>query len=220
MQFQEYQAKKLLAEYSIPVPRGEVATSANQAGNAAFRLGGRVAVKAQVLGPGRSAAGGVKLTSSDVEAGRYADSLLGSQLVTAGSGPGGVTVRRVLVEQAVNASKEISVGIEAEGSATTVSARAGDGPVQQVAIDVNTGPTQAQADQLAGAIGLDEAAKAPFQGLLQNLARAFRENECQKIHLNPVAVTPQNRLVAINASVVVEDGVLGRHANLVALRNS
>src|SRR5688572_12698954 len=114
MQFQEYQAKKFLADYNIPVPRGEVADSANKAGNAAFRLGGRVAVKAQVLGPGRTAAGGVKLTSSDVEAGRYADGLLGGQLVTAGSGPGGVTVRRVLVEQAVNASKELAVGIESQ----------------------------------------------------------------------------------------------------------
>ena len=220
MQFQEYQAKQLLAQYGIAVPRGEVAASANQAGNAAFRLGGRVAVKAQVLGPGRAAAGGVKLPSSDVEAGRFADSLLGSQLVTTASGPAGVTVRRVLVEQAVNASKELAVGIDAQGSGAVISAKTGDGPVTQVSVDPAAGPTQAQAQQLAGALDLQAEAAAALQQLLQNLCRAFRENECREIHLNPLAVTPQSRLVALNAYVVVDDGVLGRHANLVALRNS
>src|SRR3972149_6208322 len=145
MQFQEYQAKQLLAQYGIAVPRGEVAASANQAGNAAFRLGGRVAVKAQVLG---------------------------------------------------------------------------EGPVTQVSVDPAAGPTQAQAQQLAGALDLQAEAAAALQQLLQNLCRAFRENECREIHLNPLAVTPQSRLVALNAYVVVDDGVLGRHANLVALRNS
>jgi succinyl-CoA synthetase beta subunit len=219
MQFQEYQAKKLLAEYNIPVPRGEVAASANQAGNAAFRLGGRVAVKAQVFGPGRTAAGGVKLTSSDVEAGRYAEGLLGGQLVTAGSGPGGVTVRRVLVEQAVNASKELSLSLATQGGKTKLSA--GDGSEnKEVEVDPATGPTEAQIQQVAGHLGLDASAMAAFQALVQNLWRAFQENDSQRIELNPLAVTPQNRLIALNASVVVEDGMLGRHANLVALRNS
>lgn len=220
MQFQEYQAKRFLAQYDIPIPRGEVAGSANQAGNAAFRLGGRVAVKAQVLGPGRTAAGGIKLTSSDVEAGRFADSLLGGQLVTAATGPGGSTVRRLLVEQAINASKELAVGIDAQGAGAVISAKAGDGPVQQVTVDLATGATPAQAQQLASGLGLDADATPAFQALLQNLCRAFRENECQQIHLNPLAVTQQNRLVALNAYVVVDDSVLGRHANLVALRNS
>ena len=127
-----------------------IAASANQAGNAAFRLGGRVAVKAQVLGPGRAAGGGVKLTSSDVEAGRFADSLLGSQLVTTASGPAGVTVRRVLVEQAVNASKELAVGIDAQESGAVISAKTGDGPVTQVSVDPAAGRILGEAGQALG----------------------------------------------------------------------
>src|SRR3990170_4840166 len=168
MQFQEYQAKELLAQYGIAVPRGEVAASANQAGNAAFRLGGRVAVKAQVLGPGRAAGGGVKLTSS-------------------------------VVEQAVNASKELAVGIDAQESGAVISAKTGEGPVTQVSVDPTTGPTPGQAQQLAGALGLQAEAATALQQLLQNLCRAFRENECRQIHLNPLAVSPQRGVGGVKA---------------------
>src|SRR5574341_241168 len=111
MMLHEYQAKGSLARYGIPVPRGHIAATGTEAGNAAFRMGGRVAVKAQVHAGGRGKGGGIKLARTDIEAALIALDMIGSRLVTPQTGPEGVPVRKVLVEQAVNLSRELYLGI-------------------------------------------------------------------------------------------------------------
>ena len=136
MKIHEYQAKQILSRYGIPVPQGGVASTPEDASNLVESLGGRAIVKAQVHAGGRGMAGGVKLVSSPTEAAEFADSILGTNLVTFQTGPDGVPVRKVLVEEAIDVAKELYLGVVIDGAAegvVVIASEAGGMEIEEVA---------------------------------------------------------------------------------------
>ena len=233
MKLHEYQAKEILARYGIPIPRGQVAETGTQAGNAAFRLGGRVVVKAQVHAGGRGKGGGIKLVRSDIEAGLAALDMLGSRLVTPQTGPEGVPVQKVLVEQAVDLRRELYLGIiidPANGLPVIMASDAGGMEIEEVAaatperilkvsVDPVIGFQPFQGRAVAYALGLEPAQVQPAVTLIGNLYRAFMEHDGSLLEINPLVVTGEGRLVALDAKFNIEDNALFRHPELEALRD-
>jgi len=229
----EYQAKEILARYGIPIPRGQVAETGTQAGNAAFRLGGRVVVKAQVHAGGRGKGGGIKLVRSDIEAGLAALDMLGSRLVTPQTGPEGVPVQKVLVEQAVDLRRELYLGIiidPANGLPVIMASDAGGMEIEEVAaatperilkvsVDPVIGFQPFQGRAVAYALGLEPAQVQPAVTLIGNLYRAFMEHDGSLLEINPLVVTGEGRLLALDAKFNIEDNALFRHPELEALRD-
>ena len=233
MKLHEYQAKEILARYGIPIPRGQVAETGTQAGNAAFRLGGRVVVKAQVHAGGRGKGGGIKLVRTDIEAGLVALDMLGSRLVTPQTGPEGVPVQKVLVEQAVDLRRELYLGIiidPANGLPVIMASDAGGMEIEEVAaatperilkvsVDPVIGFQPFQGRAVAYALGLEPAQVQPAVTLIGNLYRAFMEHDGSLLEINPLVVTGEGRLVALDAKFNIEDNALFRHPELEALRD-
>ena len=233
MKLHEYQAKEILARYGIPIPRGQVAETGTQAGNAAFRLGGRVVVKAQVHAGGRGKGGGIKLVRTDIEAGLVALDMLGSRLVTPQTGPEGVPVQKVLVEQAVDLRRELYLGIiidPANGLPVIMASDAGGMEIEEVAaatperilkvsVDPVIGFQPYQGRAVAYALGLEAAQVQPAVTLIGNLYRAFMEHDGSLLEINPLVVTGEGRLVALDAKFNIEDNALFRHPELEALRD-
>ena len=233
MKLHEYQAKEILARYGIPIPRGQVAETGTQAGNAAFRLGGRVVVKAQVHAGGRGKGGGIKLVRSDIEAGLAALDMLGSRLVTPQTGPEGVPVQKVLVEQAVDLRRELYLGIiidPANGLPVIMASDAGGMEIEEVAaatperilkvsVDPVIGFQPYQGRAVAYALGLEAAQVQPAVTLIGNLYRAFMEHDGSLLEINPLVVTGEGRLLALDAKFTIEDNALFRHPELEALRD-
>ena len=233
MKLHEYQAKEILARYGIPIPRGQVAETGTQAGNAAFRLGGRVVVKAQVHAGGRGKGGGIKLVRSDIEAGLAALDMLGSRLVTPQTGPEGVPVQKVLVEQAVDLRRELYLGIiidPANGLPVIMASDAGGMEIEEVAaatperilkvsVDPVIGFQPFQGRAVAYALGLEPAQVQPAVTLIGNLYRAFMEHDGSLLEINPLVVTGEGRLLALDAKFNIEDNALFRHPELEALRD-
>ena len=233
MKLHEYQAKEILARYGIPIPRGQVAETGTQAGNAAFRLGGRVVVKAQVHAGGRGKGGGIKLVRSDIEAGLAALDMLGSRLVTPQTGPEGVPVQKVLVEQAVDLRRELYLGIiidPANGLPVIMASDAGGMEIEEVAaatperilkvsVDPVIGFQPFQGRAVAYALGLEAAQVQPAVTLIGNLYRAFMEHDGSLLEINPLVVTGEGRLLALDAKFTIEDNALFRHPELEALRD-
>jgi len=229
----EYQAKEILARYGIPIPRGQVAETGTQAGNAAFRLGGRVVVKAQVHAGGRGKGGGIKLVRTDIEAGLVALDMLGSRLVTPQTGPEGVPVQKVLVEQAVDLRRELYLGIiidPANGLPVIMASDAGGMEIEEVAaatperilkvsVDPVIGFQPFQGRAVAYALGLEPAQVQPAVTLIGNLYRAFMEHDGSLLEINPLVVTGEGRLLALDAKFTIEDNALFRHPELEALRD-
>jgi len=229
----EYQAKEILARYGIPIPRGQVAETGTQAGNAAFRLGGRVVVKAQVHAGGRGKGGGIKLVRTDIEAGLVALDMLGSRLVTPQTGPEGVPVQKVLVEQAVDLRRELYLGIiidPANGLPVIMASDAGGMEIEEVAaatperilkvsVDPVIGFQPFQGRAVAYALGLEAAQVQPAVTLIGNLYRAFMEHDGSLLEINPLVVTGEGRLLALDAKFTIEDNALFRHPELEALRD-
>ena len=233
MKLHEYQAKEILARYGIPIPRGQVAETGTQAGNAAFRLGGRVVVKAQVHAGGRGKGGGIKLVRTDIEAGLVALDMLGSRLVTPQTGPEGVPVQKVLVEQAVDLRRELYLGIiidPANGLPVIMASDAGGMEIEEVAaatperilkvsVDPVIGFQPFQGRAVAYALGLEAAQVQPAVTLIGNLYRAFMEHDGSLLEINPLVVTGEGRLLALDAKFTIEDNALFRHPELEALRD-
>ena len=233
MKLHEYQAKEILARYGIPIPRGQVAETGTQAGNAAFRLGGRVVVKAQVHAGGRGKGGGIKLVRTDIEAGLVALDMLGSRLVTPQTGPEGVPVQKVLVEQAVDLRRELYLGIiidPANGLPVIMASDAGGMEIEEVAaatperilkvsVDPVIGFQPFQGRAVAYALGLEPAQVQPAVTLIGNLYRAFMEHDGSLLEINPLVVTGEGRLLALDAKFTIEDNALFRHPELEALRD-
>ena len=233
MKLHEYQAKEILARYGIPIPRGQVAETGTQAGNAAFRLGGRVVVKAQVHAGGRGKGGGIKLVRTDIEAGLVALDMLGSRLVTPQTGPEGVPVQKVLVEQAVDLRRELYLGIiidPANGLPVIMASDAGGMEIEEVAaatperilkvsVDPVIGFQPYQGRAVAYALGLEPAQVQLAVTLIGNLYRAFMEHDGSLLEINPLVVTGEGRLLALDAKFNIEDNALFRHPELEALRD-
>ena len=232
MKLHEYQAKELLARYGVPTPEGRVARTADEAAEAAEALGGKVVVKAQVHAGGRGRAGGIKLAGSADEARAAAEELLGTRLVTFQS-PGGQPIDAVLVEEQIDIARELYLGAvidNSEGKPVMIASAAGGMEIEEVAeehpeqihrqaIDPVTGFQGFQARALAFATGLDGDLNRPAVALIQGLARAFQENDGSLAEINPLVVTGDGRLLAVDAKFSIDDDAEFRHRDLAELRD-
>ena len=232
MKLHEYQAKELLARYGVPIPEGRVARTADEAAAAAEALGGKVVVKAQVHAGGRGKAGGIKLANSADEARAAAEELLGTRLVTIQS-PQGQPIDAVLIEEQIDIARELYLGAVIDNSAgmpVMIASAAGGMEIEEVAeshpeqihrqaIDPAAGFQGYQARALAFATGLDGDLNRPAVALISGLARAFEENDGSLAEINPLVVTADGRLLAVDAKFSIDDDAEFRHRDLVELRD-
>jgi succinyl-CoA synthetase beta subunit len=231
MKLHEYQAKELLARYGVPVPKGKVARTPEEAEAAADELGGKVVVKAQVHAGGRGRAGGVKLANSAAEARVAAEALLGTRLVTHQSGADGQPVNAVLVEEQFEIDRELYMGVVIDNSAgmpIVIASASGGMEIEEVAertpelifrepIDPTIGFQGFQARSLAFSTGLDGDLNRPAVALITALANAFLENDGSLAEINPLAVTKDGRVLAVDAKFSVDANADFRHKDLFEL---
>ncbi|MCH8206887.1 MAG: ADP-forming succinate--CoA ligase subunit beta [Chloroflexi bacterium] len=234
MNVHEYQAKEMLAGHGIPVPRGGVASSPEEAATIADGLGGRAVVKAQVHAGGRGKAGGIKLVSSATEAGEAASALLGTRLVTFQTGPEGVPVDRVLVEEVIEVAQELYLGMLIDGAAggvVVIASEAGGMEIEEVAatspekilrvaVDPVLGLQPYQGRKLAYGLNLKPELIRPVAGLVGSLYSLFEASDCSLAEINPLVVTADDRVLAVDAKLNFDDEALFRHKETAELRDS
>ena len=228
MKVHEYQAKRILADGGVPVPRGGPATSHDEARAVAEGLGGGAVVKAQVHAGGRGKAGGIKIVSSPAEAAEAAGAMLGTRLVTFQTGPEGVPVDAVLVEEPLDIERELYVGIVTDGAArgpVVMVSEAGGMDIEEVAettpdkimriaVDPGLGLQPYQGRRIAYGLGMGAAQVRPVASMMQSLYRIFRESDCSLVEINPLAVTSDGRVLAADAKIDFDDDALFRHSDL------
>jgi succinyl-CoA synthetase beta subunit len=230
----EYQGKEILRRFGVPTPRGIPAFSVDEAAQAAETLGGSVCVvKAQIHAGGRGKGGGVKLARSSAEVRALAGTILGMQLVTHQTGPQGQKVRRLLIEEGADIRTELYVGMvvdratqrvvlmaSSEGGMDIeeVAARTPD-KIHKVVIDPLRGLTASEADAVARKIGIPEASLREARVVLLGLYRAFDESDASLAEINPLIVTGDGRVVALDAKLNFDDNALFRHPEIIEMRD-
>ncbi len=234
MKIHEYQGKEILREFGVPTPRGKACFSVEEAVAAARQLGGNVwVVKAQIHAGGRGKGGGVKVAKSLDEVRDCAQQILGMQLVTHQTGPQGQVVRRLLIEEGAAISKEFYIGMVVDRAAQRVAVLAsseGGMEIEEVAkhspqkihtvrIDPVTGLAAAEAGQVARAIGIPDVANAEAVQVLQGLYRAFVEKDAMLAEINPLILTADNHVVALDAKFNFDSNALYRHPEILAMRD-
>ena len=234
MNLHEYQSKRLFADYGIPVPRGIPAETADAAVAAAEELGGELwVVKAQVHAGGRGKAGGVKLAKSVDEVREHAEGLLGVQLVTHQSGPEGLPVNVVYVEEGSGIDRELylSMLVDREVSRVAfIASAAGGMDIEQVAaktpekiftvaIAPDAGLQDYQARQLGFGLGLDKKQMRQFGDLVKRLYRLYQECDASLVEINPLITTKDGDVLALDAKINIESNALFRQPKLVELRD-
>jgi succinyl-CoA synthetase beta subunit len=234
MKIHEYQAKAILAKFGVPVPRGIVVFKAEEAQAAAEKLGTKVVVvKAQIHAGGRGKAGGVKLAKSPQEAGRLANTILGMKLVTPQTGPGGKIVKRLLIEEGLDIRRELylSVVVDRAVAAPVLMVSASGGmEIEEVAhkdpsailretISPIVGLQPYQARKLAFGLGLSGDSVAAAFPFFRALYRAMMETDASLAEINPLIVTGEGKLVALDAKMTFDDSALYRHPELKELRD-
>ena len=234
MKIHEYQAKAILSEFGIPVPKGGVASTPQEAARIAGELGGSVVVKAQVHAGGRGLAGGVKVVSSPQEAEEAAGGLLGKRLVTHQTGPDGVPVNQALLEEPAQISKEYYLAVVIDSASrgpVVMASEAGGMDIEEVAattpekilranVDMVVGLQPHQCRYLAYGMNLPADLIRPASALIANLYRLFEAKDCSLAEINPLALTADGQLVALDAKLDFEDDALSRHADVQALRDT
>jgi succinyl-CoA synthetase beta subunit len=229
----EFQAKQVLAQFGVPIPRGEVATNPYEAYEIASRLGGPVVVKAQIHAGGRGKGGGVKLASSPAEAEEIAGKMIGMTLVTHQTGPEGRKVRRVLIEEGLPIKKEFYLGIVVDrGSQRPVimASPAGGMDIEKVAaetphlifkefVDPSIGLQPFALRKLAFRLGLTGELLVPTTKIIAALYMAFEAVDASLVEINPFLLTETGRLYALDAKVNFDDNAIYRHKELLALRD-
>jgi succinyl-CoA synthetase beta subunit len=225
MNIHEYQAKEILSSFGIPVPRGRVALTSDQVERAAKEMGGRCVVKAQIYAGGRGKAGGVKLVHHPEQAQELGKELFTRKLVTPQTGPEGLRVRRILIEEAVEISREfyLSITLDRETSRYCLIASAEGGvEIEEVAqrspekihvltIDPFTGLRPYQARKIALALGLSGTVCEDCVELILNLYRCCLEKDCFLVEINPLVVTKAGWLMAMDAKMNFDDNAIFRH---------
>ncbi|HEU0203618.1 MAG TPA: ADP-forming succinate--CoA ligase subunit beta [Burkholderiaceae bacterium] len=234
MKIHEYQGKEILKKYGVAVPRGVPCFSVDEALAAAKQLGGPVwVVKAQIHAGGRGKGGGVKLGRSLDEVKTHASNILGMQLVTHQTGPEGQRVRRLLIEEGADIKKELYVGMVVDRGTQKVCLMAsseGGMDIEEVAahtpekihkvfIDPATGLKDAEADDVAAKIGVPAASVPQARAVLQGLYKAFWETDASLAEINPLILTGDGRVVALDAKMNFDSNALFRHPEIVALRD-
>ncbi len=234
MKIHEYQGKELLRKFGVPVPRGIVARSADEAYQAAKELACEpVVVKAQIHAGGRGKGGGVKLARTAEEAREIAGKMLGMKLITHQTGPEGREVRVLLIEEGLPIDKEFYLGIvldRASGRSVFMASAAGGMDIEEVAaktpeqifketIDPAVGFRPFQARKLAFALGLDAALVSQATKFMQSLYTAYESMDASLMEINPFLLTKDNRLIALDAKVNFDDNALFRHPDFKDLRD-
>jgi len=234
MKIHEYQGKEILRTFGVPTPRGVACFSVEEAVNAARQLGGSVwVVKAQIHAGGRGKGGGVKVAKSPEEVRSFAQQILGMHLVTHQTGKDGQVVRRLLVEEGAQIVREFYVGMVVDRASQRVAllasseggmeieevARHAPEKIHTVRIDPAGGLTDAEAAQVARAIGIPDAASGEAVRVLQGLYRAFVEKDAMLAEINPLVLTADNLVLALDAKFNFDSNALYRHPEIVALRD-
>ncbi len=234
MNIHEYQGKAILKQYGVKVPEGRVAFTVEEAVEAAKELGTQVVVvKAQIHAGGRGKAGGVKVAKNLDEVRTYANEILGKVLVTHQTGPEGKEVKRLLIEQGCDIKKEYYVGLvvdRATGRVVMMASEEGGTEIEEVAahtpekifkevIDPVTGLTMFQARRLAYAINIPNELVNKAVKFMMGLYQAFVEKDCSIAEINPLVVTGDGEVMALDAKLNFDSNALYRHADIVALRD-
>jgi succinyl-CoA synthetase beta subunit len=233
MKVHEYQAKEIVRRYGVPTPRGIVIDTPEDARQAAKDLGGRVVVKAQIHAGGRGKGGGVKLAKDPDEAVALAKQIIGMNLVTHQTGPTGQVVRKVLVEEALNIDKELYLGITLDrrsGMNVIMASAQGGMDIEEVAahdpkaihrepVDSVLGVQPFQARQVAYALGLSGQAYKECVDFVQKLFRAYLETDASLVEVNPLLVTKEGRVLALDAKMTFDDNAMFRHKDFAEMRD-
>jgi len=227
MKLHEYQSKAIFSKFGVPIPRGRIAGTAGEARQIAEELGGRVVIKSQVLVGGRGKAGGIRLVKTPEEAEDQATYILGMEIK-------GLPVRRVLVDEAVSIVKEIYLGItndRASRRPVMIASAAGGVDIEEVAqhspekiikvlIDPLLGLRDYQTRDLAVSIDLPRAFWKQFTEISHALWRAYRDYDASLAEINPLVITADNRLLALDGKMVVDDNALFRHSDIAEMRDN
>jgi succinyl-CoA synthetase beta subunit len=235
MKIHEYQAKEILRKYNVAVPKGKVTFSANEAANIAQNeIGGDVwVVKAQIHAGGRGKGGGVKVAKSLQEVSDYARQIMGMTLVTHQTGPEGKVVKRLLIEQGMNIEKELYVGITLDRSISQnvlMVSTEGGMEIEKVAaespekiikesIDPAIGLQPFQARKLAFALGLEGVQHKNAVKFLTGLYKAYEKSDCSLAEINPLVVTKEGDVIALDAKMNFDDNALYRHPDILEYRD-
>ena len=233
MNVHEYQAKEILRRYGVPTPRGKVIDKPEDARQAAQELGGRVVVKAQIHAGGRGKGGGVKLAKDPAEAVEIAKKILGMTLVTHQTGPEGKVVHKVLIEEALNIDKELYLGITLDrklGLPVVMASKQGGMEIEEVAhrdpsaihrqpIDAILGVQPFQARAIANALGLEGTAYKKCVEFMQKLMQAYVDTDASLFEINPLLITKEGDVLALDAKVNFDDNALFRHKDIAAMRD-
>jgi succinyl-CoA synthetase beta subunit len=234
MKIHEYQAKELLRGYQVAVPKGGVARTAEEAERIAGELGGRAVIKAQIHAGGRGKGGGIKLAANAQEAGQYARQIIGMNLITPQTGPEGQKVKQVWVETASEVARELYLGItldRTQGKLVVMASQEGGVEIEEVAahspekilretVDPGVGLQPFQATRLALGLGLEDKAVRQASTLMLNLYKAYVATDCSLAEINPLVLTRQGEVMALDAKINFDDNALFRHPDLLAWRDT
>nr|HML30750.1 acetate--CoA ligase family protein [Hyphomicrobium sp.] len=233
MDIHEYQAKELLTKFGVPIPRGGLAYSPEQATYRASELGHPVVVKAQIHSGARGKAGGVKLCRNEREIEEAAESMLGRKLVTNQTGPAGKLVSRLYVEEATNIDREIYLGFVMDRAAeriVVVASAAGGMDIEEISatqpdtiirvtVDPAVGMQQFQAREIAFGLGVDPDIVNKLVPAIMGCYRAFRDLDAMMVEINPLVITKEKQVVALDAKMSFDENALFRRPHIAELRD-
>jgi len=234
MDIHEYQAKELLSKFGVPVPRGGLAYSPEQAVYRAHELGGQKwVVKAQIHSGARGKAGGIKVCSTETEVESSAEGLLGKKLVTVQTGPSGKLVSRLYIEEATDIDKEIYLSFVMDRAAeriVVVSSAAGGMDIEEIShsqpdtivkvqVDPAVGMQGFQAREVAFGLGVDPEIVTKLERVILGCYRAFRDLDASMLEINPLVVTKQKTVVALDAKMSFDENALFRRPQIAELRD-
>ncbi len=234
MKLYEYQAQKILHKYNVNVTEGEVVTDAEEAAKIYNQLGAkRCVIKAQILAGGRGKGGGVKIVETLDEVKEYTSEIIGSRLVTVQTGKEGIEVNKVLIAEAIDIKKELYLAISIDRSTskiTIISSTEGGTEIEEVAsktpqkifkeqIDPVLGIQDSQARQIALNLNLTGPPLTKASNLLKNLYKVFVENDCSLLEINPLILTPDEEIFALDIKMDIDDNALFRHKEFQEIDN-
>ena len=233
MRIHEYQAKKILSNFGIKIPKGDKAVNPDEAFNLADQLGGKCVIKAQVYSGGRGKAGGIKLVDTAEEAKNEASKLLGSRLFTEQSGPSGLLVSSVLIEEPVNIIEEIYISILPSPQTEThiaMLSKFGGVNIEELAekspekikrcqIDTVYGLMEFQSRNLVYEAGIAVDKRLSVSRILSQMYDIYSKYDCSLIEINPLAITESGDLIAADAKILFDDDALHKNSELLELRD-
>ena len=234
MKIHEYQAKEILRKYNVAVPKGVLVSQKSEAAKAAKKVGTDVVVvKAQIHAGGRGKGGGVKLAKNPAEAERHSSNILGMTLVTPQTGPEGRLVKKVLIEEGMSIAKELYMGILVDRETSQVlimSSEAGGMEIEEVAaetpgkiiketVDPVIGVQPYLARKVAFALNIEGAALKAIIPFIINLYNAFIKEDCSMLEINPLVITSDDRVLALDAKVDIDDNAMFRHKDTLEFRD-